>query len=294
MYKLLGPVIGMFLFISNRIIIIFGGEKIKEVPLITEEDVRALIEMSEKEGLLKEEEREMIHSIFDFGETIVKEIMTPRVDLAVLPINTTLEEARKKTVLCGHSRIPVYEKEIDQVIGILYAKDLLRLENGNQVSLREIIRPALFVPETTPLNILLQQFRKEKNHIAIVVDEYGVTVGIITIEDVLEEIVGDIQDEYDKEPPMYEINQDGTITANAKIYLDDLEEILQYVFPEKEVETLGGFVSTLMGTVPSKGEILIHDHLTFKILDADKRKIKRILIKENPPADQEDKDKLSE
>jgi CBS domain containing-hemolysin-like protein len=220
----------------------------------------------------------MIHSIFDFGETIVKEIMTPRVDFCALTLNTNLEEARGKVVHWGHSRIPVYDKELDQITGILYAKDLLKIENGSNTTLREVVRPALYVPETTPLNLLLKKFKKDKNHIAIVVDEYGVTVGLITIEDVLEEIVGDIQDEYDKEPPMYEVRKDGTIVANAKIYLDELEGVLDYQFPEVDVETLGGFVSTLMGSVPQKGETTDHDHLTFKILDADERKIKRIEI----------------
>ncbi|MDX9752558.1 MAG: hemolysin family protein [bacterium] len=282
MYRLLRPFIGMFLFISNRIIHLLGGPTIKEVPLVTEDDFRALVEISGKEGLLEEEEREMIHSIIDFGETLVKEIMTPRVDFQALPLGASLDEARKQAVQCGHSRIPVYQDDLDAIVGILYVKELLKLENGEEKELKDILRKPLFVPETTHVNQLLKKLKLEHNHIAIVVDEYGVTVGLITIEDVLEEIVGDIQDEYDEEPPMHEVLKDGTIAADAKINLDELEEILQTEFPEIEVETLGGFVSTLTGTVPQKGEAVEYDRWTFKIIDADERRIKRILISLKP------------
>lgn len=282
MYRMLRPFIGMFLFISNRIIHLLGGPTIKEVPLVTEDDFRALVEISGKEGLLEEEEREMIHSIIDFGETLVKEIMTPRVDFQALPLGASLDEARKQAVQCGHSRIPVYQDDLDAIVGILYVKELLKLENGEEKELKDILRKPLFVPETTHVNQLLKKLKLEHNHIAIVVDEYGVTVGLITIEDVLEEIVGDIQDEYDEEPPMHEVLKDGTIAADAKINLDELEEILQTEFPEIEVETLGGFVSTLTGTVPQKGEAVEYDRWTFKIIDADERRIKRILISLKP------------
>lgn len=282
MYRLLRPFIGMFLFISNRIIHLLGGPTIKEVPLVTEDDFRALVEISGKEGLLEEEEREMIHSIIDFGETLVKEIMTPRVDFQALPLGASLDEARKQAVQCGHSRIPVYQDDLDAIVGILYVKELLKLENGEEKELKDILRKPLFIPETTHVNQLLKKLKLEHNHIAIVVDEYGVTVGLITIEDVLEEIVGDIQDEYDEEPPMHEVLKDGTIAADAKINLDELEEILQTEFPEIEVETLGGFVSTLTGTVPQKGEAVEYDRWTFKIIDADERRIKRILISLKP------------
>lgn len=287
LYRILKPIIWFFVFISNRIIILLGGPAVKEVPLITEEDMRALIEMSEKEGLLEEEEREMLHSIIDFGDTVVKEIMTPRVDFAALSMNASLEDARKNAIASGHSRIPVYNNEIDEIAGILYVKDLLRIEQDSPLSLKEIIRPAVFIPETTPLNILLRKLRHEKNHIAIVVDEYGVTVGLITIEDVLEVIVGDIQDEYDTEPPMYELQNDGSILADAKIYLNDLEEILKMEFPDKDVETLGGFVSTITGTVPQKGVKIEYENLHFDIIDADERKVLRILITIKPAELQE-------
>ncbi len=279
-YRVLRPLIVVFLFLSSGVIRLFGGPKIKEVPLLTEDDVRALIEMSEREGLLEEEEREMIHSIIDFGETVVKEIMTPRVDFHAISVDIGLEELRKEVIKHGHSRIPVFEQDLDQIVGILYVKDLLRVENNNEESfkLREIIRPPLFIPKTKKVSDLLETFKKEKNHIAIVVDEYGTTSGLVTIEDVLEEIVGDIQDEFDVEVPDYEIEEDGTIIAHAKIDLDVLSELLNVDFPEEDVETLGGFITTLIGDVPKVGEEIDYLNLHFTILDSDERKIEKVKI----------------
>ncbi|RJP23406.1 MAG: HlyC/CorC family transporter [Candidatus Omnitrophota bacterium] len=281
-YRFLRPLIGVFLFLSNGIIRLFGGQTIKEVPLLTENDVRSLIEMSEREGLLEQEEREMIHSIIDFGDTVVKEIMTPRVDFQAISVNIGLEEARKEAVRQGHSRIPVYEQDLDRIIGILYVKDLLRVDSKNEASfnLREIIRTPLFIPKTKKVNDLLETFKKEKNHIAIVVDEYGTTAGLITIEDVLEEIVGDIQDEFDEELPDYERQKDGSIIAHAKIDLDQLSELLHIVFPDEDVETLGGFITTLIGDVPKIGEEVDFLNLHFTILESDERKIEKVKIEQ--------------
>lgn len=279
MWTIMKPVIIIFVVISNAFIRLMGGSKIKEVPLLTEDDVRALIEMGEKEGVLEQEEREMIHSIIDFGDTQVKEIMTPRVDMQAFPVDLDLESARKEAVAFGHSRIPVYEDELDHIVGVLYVKDLLKIMNGDgPQSLRELIRPPLFAPKTKKVSELLDAFKIEKIHMAIVVDEYGLTAGLVTIEDVLEEIVGDIQDEYDQELPEYEIRKDGTIIADAKIDLDILADVLKVEFPEEDVETLGGFISTLMGRVPEVGEETEFQFLRFIVMDSDERRIKRVQI----------------
>ena len=288
MYKCLRPFIGMFVFISNLFIRLMGGPKINEVPLLTESDVRSLIELSEKEGVLEEEEREMIHSIIDFGDTLVKEILTPRVDFQVIPSDLNLEEVRQEALSKGHSRIPVYEDEPDKIIGILYVKDLLMEKNGGEgFDLKAMLRPALFVPRSKKVTDLLETFKKEKTHLAIVVDEYGVTAGLVTIEDVLEEIVGDIQDEYDEESPEYERQKDGSIIAEAKINLDDLVEILEIDFHEDDVETLGGFLFSLFGDVPSVNEKVEYEGYIFTVLEADERRIDRVNIQrlklENDP-----------
>ncbi len=280
MYKILKPLIWFFLIISNTFIKLMGGQAVKEVPLLTEEDVRALIEMSEREGLLEVEEREMIHSIIDFGETLVKEIMTPRVDFVALPVDMPLKEIITTVVDCGHSRIPVYRDELEEIVGILYVKDLLGVDtNGNsEFNLESILRPPLFIPKTKKVSDLLQTFKLQKTHIAIVVDEYGLTGGLVTIEDILEEIVGDIQDEYDVEEPGYEVQEDGSIIADAKVDLDILIEVVNIEFPEKDVETLGGFISSVMGTVPKVDESIEYANYKFTILDSDERKINKVKI----------------
>ncbi|MGC9330019.1 MAG: hemolysin family protein, partial [Candidatus Hinthialibacter sp.] len=291
-YKILRPFISFFVFISNLFISLMGSSKIKEVPLLTEDDVRTLIELSEKEGVLEEEEREMIHSIIDFGDTLVKEIMTPRVDFHVIPVNLTMEEVRREAVSQGHSRIPVYEEDPDQIIGILYVKDLLNEQNGGEhFNLKKMLRPALFVPKSKRVIDLLETFRKEKNHMAIVVDEYGTTAGLVTIEDVLEEIVGDIQDEYDEEPPEYERQEDGSIEADAKINLDILTEILDIEFPEDDVESLGGFMISVLGDVPPVGAQVDYSNHRFTVMDADERRINRVKIEQH--SNQEEKNETA-
>ena len=282
-WTILRPVISVFLFISNNINRLLGAPGVKELPLLTEDDVRLLIEMSEKEGVLEQDEREMIHSIIDFGDTLVKDIMTPRVDFQALPLDLDPAAVRDETVNVGRSRIPVYEEDLDHIAGILYAKDLLKVDLDKGVVLKEIIRPTLFVPKTKKVNELLDTFKQEKNHLAIVVDEYGLTAGLVTIEDVLEEIVGDIQDEYDTETPDYETKEDGTVIADAKIDLDDLTDVFDVEFPEENVETLGGFVSTLLGRVPEIGEEAEFSCLKFKVLDSDERRVKTIEISRVEP-----------
>jgi putative hemolysin len=279
MYRLLKPLIGFFVFIANLFIRLTGAPKIKEVPLLTEDDVRTLIELGEKEGVLEEEEREMIHSIIDFGDTLVKEIMTPRVDFHVIPASLTFDEVRREAVSSGHSRIPVYDEDPDEIIGILYVKDLLKQENENpHFDLRKMLRPVLFIPKTKKVSDLLDTFRHDKTHIAIVVDEYGVTAGLVTIEDVLEEIVGDIQDEYDVEPPEYENQPDGSMLADAKINLNLLTEILDLQFPEDDVESLGGFMIGVLGDVPPVGAIVEYKEFIFTVLESDERRIHRVKI----------------
>ena len=220
----------------------------------------------------------MIHSIFDFGDTMVKEIMTPRVDLLALSVETPFEEILKKVNEWGHSRIPIYEQELDHIVGILYVKDLLRVTHPDKFNLQTFTRTPLFIPKTKKVSDLLQTFKKEKNHMAIVVDEYGLTAGVVTIEDILEEIVGDIQDEYDVEEVGFEWQEDGSIVADAKLDLDILAEELDVEFPEEDVETLGGFISSLAGTVPKVNEEVVHDSLKFVILDSDERKINRVKV----------------
>ena len=257
MMKLLSPLVLLLSRFAKFLVRSFGG-KVRVGPFITEEELKMLVEVGEEVGAIEKEEKEMISGIFEFGETDVKDIMVPRIDMKCIDVNESIEEARKLVLETGHSRIPVYEESIDNIVGILYAKDLLKYLNSGAEkpkSLREIIRPAYFVPETKKLDDLLQEFQRKKVQIAIVVDEYGGTEGMVTLEDVLEEIVGEIKDEYDiaEEEPMEHIDERQAI-VDARMSIHDVNDALDLSLPEEEFDTVGGLVFNTLGRIPSPGD----------------------------------------
>ena len=242
---------------------LFGVEK-HRVQEMTEGEIRALIQIGHERGALELEERKMIHSIFEFGDTIVREVMVPRIDMVTVEKNATYDEILRSIVENGHSRIPVYEEKVDNIIGMIYAKDLLKVANDPAgLRIKELLRPAYFVPEEKKIDDLLHEFQTEKIHIAIAVDEYGGTAGLVTMEDIIEEIVGEIQDEYDSEQPMVRRIDENTIAASGRISIDDLNEWLnRELIPDSDAyETLAGFVYSQLGEVPHKGqEFQFEDH----------------------------------
>ncbi|MGB2824824.1 MAG: hemolysin family protein [Phycisphaerae bacterium] len=233
------------------------------------------------EGAVDAEEVEMIESVMEFGDTHAGEIMTPRTDIFALPIETPWQEACSRIVEAGHTRVPVYEGDIDNIIGMLYAKDFLQLvAQDREVPLRSIMRKPYFVPETKPLDDLLRQFKRRKVHIAVVLDEYGGTAGIATIEDLLEEIVGEISDEYDPDQPeeMKRLN-DRTVEIDARMRIDDLNDALRLELPEDEdYDTVAGFVFAELGYIPKVGEKLESHRARIAVLAADERKITRLRV----------------
>lgn len=247
---------------------------------ITADEIHDFIEASEEEGLVNEEESEMIRSIFSLRTTVVREIMVPRTDMACISAGASVREMLKTIIACGHSRIPVYENTIDNIIGLLYAKDLLKYwgEDQEQVKVRAIVRPPFFIPESKNLEQLLQEFKRKHVHLAIVIDEYGGTSGLITIEDLLEQIVGDIQDEYDREEALFEVNADGSITADARMPVEDLEEYFEIDIERDKFDTIGGLIFHLTGKIPAIGDVIEGAGLHLTILDADERKIKKVCI----------------
>lgn len=247
---------------------------------ITADEIHELIEAGEEEGVVNEEESEMIRSIFSMRSTVVREVMVPRTDMACVSSEATVHELLETIITCGHSRIPVYENTIDNVIGLLYAKDLLKFWGDEQEQLRiqNIMRPPYFIPETKSLEQLLQEFKRKRVHLAIVIDEYGGTSGLITIEDLLEQIVGDIQDEYDHEEALFVINEDGTITADARMPVEDLEKHFEMEIERDKFDTIGGLIFYLTGKIPAKGDLVTGSGLHLTILDADERKIKQVCI----------------
>lgn len=247
---------------------------------ITEEELTDFIEASEEEGLVNEEESEMIRSIISMRTTVVREIMVPRTDMACVPVEGTVGGLLDVIVECGHSRIPVYETTIDNIVGLIYAKDLLACWGASEerLSIRDIMRPPFFIPETKCLEELLQEFKRKRVHLAVVIDEYGGTSGLVTIEDLLEEIVGDIQDEYDSEEALYERNPDGSITADARMPVEELEDLFDLSVERDKFDTLGGLIIQLEGRIPASGEVLTGNGLVMTILDADERRIKRVSV----------------
>jgi CBS domain containing-hemolysin-like protein len=244
------------------------------------------LEQHKTEGVLDEEEQEMIENVLELRSSTADEIMTPRTDIVAAEVNSDLQQVLQIITSGGHTRIPVYEENIDNIVGLIYAKDLLAEIGKDPVdfNLREKMRKVYFVPETKPLRVLLHEFQNQKLHISIVLDEYGGTAGIVTLEDILEELVGEITDEYEETPaePVKKIDEN-TIEADARTYIDDLNDEFELDLPEDEdYETIGGFVFSRLGYIPKANESFDYENLKFTIASAEARKIKRIKIQRVP------------
>jgi putative hemolysin len=244
------------------------------------------LEQHKTEGVLDEEEQEMIENVLELSNSTADEIMTPRTDIIAVELNADLQKVLDTIAEAGHTRVPVYEDNIDNIVGMVYAKDLLPEigKNPADFKLRDKIRKAYFVPETKPLRKLLHEFQNQKLHIAVVLDEYGGTAGIVTLEDILEELVGEIADEYEETPtqPAKRIDEN-TIEADARTSVDDLNDEFELGLPEEDdYETIGGFVFSQLGYIPKTGETFNYKDVKFEITSAEARKIRRIKIRKIP------------
>jgi putative hemolysin len=278
----LAAVLVPVLWLVNRALQVAGpvpGDGSGEGLLMREQELRMMVDVGAEEGLIDLGEKEMITGIFELGETIVREVMVPRIDIITIEANTPLREALEVVVKCGHSRIPVYEETIDNIVGVLYAKDLLRCQlDGSDRSLREMLRPAYFIPESKRVDELLQELQHRRVHIAIVVDEYGGTAGIVTIEDLLEEIVGEIQDEYDTEEPLSETISEREVIFDARVNLDDVNDELGLDLPTEYSDTLGGLIYSQLGRVATVGDEVHIDGARLVVLSVTGRRIKKVKI----------------
>jgi putative hemolysin len=255
-----------------------------------DEDLTVAMQAEDEQGLLEEEEREMIHSIFELGETQVKEVMIPRIDMTCVDSRHSPEQALDAIVKSGHSRIPVFKEKIDHIVGLLYAKDLLKPLKEGQKDFRilDLVREVFFVPETKKVSELLREFQARRMHLAVVVDEYGGTAGLVTLEDILEEIVGEIRDEYDVEEDLIKVLDERTAEVLAKINLHDLNEELGLELPDEEFDTLGGFVYHLAGEVPEMGTRWSHGNIDFTVLDVRGQRIAKVRVEKT------DRDELAQ
>jgi putative hemolysin len=280
---LAAPLVKLIVQVSNVIAAPLGGAARAGMGLITEEEIKTVVDAGEEGGVIEEDEKEMIYSIFDFGDKLAREVMVPRIDLVAIDAATPLAQVADMVIKATHSRVPVYQDTIDNIVGVLYAKDLLRVLRAGDLAapLVQIVRPAYFVPEAKPASDLLQELQERHVHMAIVVDEYGGVAGLVTIEDILEEIVGDIQDEYDTgEEPLYRQEADGAYVFDARANLDDVSQVLAVTFPPDEsFDTLGGFLFAQLGKVPAAGEQLQFGGLSIQVLNVSGRRIGKVRVR---------------
>ena len=245
---------------------------------LSEDGLRFLLNATGEESVIEQEEKEMIASIFEFSDKLVREVMVPRIDVVAVPVEMPIPEILDIILKVGHSRVPVYKNSVDNIIGVLYAKDLLRfLRDGRtDVPLAKVLRPAYFIPESKKVDELLQELQQRKVHIAIVVDEYGGTAGLVTIEDLLEEIVGEIQDEYDAEEPTVEELSTHEYLFDARVPLDEANKLLGVELPDEGGDTLGGFIYSQLGKVPMVGDRVEFENVTIQVLSVIGRRIKQV------------------
>jgi CBS domain containing-hemolysin-like protein len=250
----------------------------EESIFLSEDGLRFLLNVTEEETVIEEDEKELIASVFEFGDKLVREVMVPRIDVASVPVDMPMLSVLDVILKAGHSRIPVYNTSVDNVVGVLYAKDLLRyLRDGRtDVPLGKILRLAYFVPESKKVDELLGELQQRKVHMAIVVDEYGGTAGIVTIEDLLEEIVGEIQDEYDAEEPQVEAVADDEFLFDARVPLDEVNKLLKVELPAEGGDTLGGFIYSQLGKVPAVGDTIEHENVVIEVVSVAGRRIKQV------------------
>jgi CBS domain containing-hemolysin-like protein len=268
------------------------GEHAEKVTLsVTDASLRDWVEQDLPESTLDQGERQMIYSIFQFSETMTKEIMVPRMDVQAMDVNTSIRQARQDFIESGHSRVPIYDDSIDNVIGLLYAKDLLAIVDGDDTiaNQRHLIRPAYFVPEAKKVDELLTEMQGRGVHMALVVDEYGGVVGVVTLEDIMEEIVGEIRDEYDEgEDSLYEELPDGGYIIQGKAAIDEVNEITGLNLSDEYADTLGGFIYSHLGRVPQLGESLRVDNFIFTVEEVEARRILKVKVQAIPENDLDD------
>jgi putative hemolysin len=254
---------------------------------LSEDGLRFLLQASREESVIEDEEKEMIASIFEFSDKLVREVMVPRIDVAAVEIEAPMLQALDIILRAGHSRLPVYRNSIDNVQGVLYAKDLLKYlrDARTDTPLAKVVRPAYFIPESKKVDELLQELQRRRVHIAVVVDEYGGTAGLVTIEDLLEEIVGEIQDEYDAEEPTVEAVNTNEYLFDARVPLDEVNKLLGVDLPSEGGDTLGGFIYSQLGKVPALGDRIEFGNAVIEVLSISGRRIKQVRATVTLPED---------
>lgn len=284
--KLVSPLVSLYVNLQGT-----GGMVQRNLGSVTEDELKAWVEVGQPEGGLEPDERKMIYSIFQFGDTLCREIMVPRIEVLALDVNTPLNTAINQLVESGHSRAPVYEDVIDNVVGLLYAKDLLKLHTGpaDKQTIRKFLRPAYFVPESKKVDELLAEMQAKGVHLAVVVDEYGGMAGLVTLEDIVEEIVGEIRDEYDQsEELLVQKITDEEFVFLGRVSLDDFNDALDTDLETDQTDTLGGYFYSQEGRVPVEGDALYFDGWRLTVEEVHGRRVGRIRAVKMEKPDEED------
>ena len=285
--RVLGPFSRLLIALTNAVT---PGKGFRDGPFESESELRDLVDMARDHALIEAEEREMLHSVFELGDTLAREVMVPRTDMVSIDDDRTARAAMSLFLRSGFSRIPVLGKDVDDVVGLLYLKDVMRRLNADPdagtLPVTELMRPMVFVPESKPVDDLLREMQLDHAHFAVVVDEYGGTAGLVTIEDILEEIVGEITDEYDREAPEVENLDDGRVRVAATMHVDDLAELFEVALEEAEVDTVGGLIAKELGRVPILGSTceVAGLRLTAERMSGRRHRIATVIVERVEPA----------
>ncbi|MGD8376796.1 MAG: hemolysin family protein [Acidobacteriota bacterium] len=249
-----------------------------------DEEIEAFIDVGEQEGLLEEGEGSLIRGVLDFGDRVVREVMTPRTAVVAVEDAATVEQLRELVVREKHSRLPVYRGSLDEIVGVVFVRDLMEVLGSvsPETSIRQLVRPAFFVPETKRISVLLRELQRRRTHLAIIVDEYGGTAGLVTIEDLVEEIVGEIQDEHEPLEEAIRVGDDGALEVTGDADIERVAEALDMDLEDEEYETVAGFVFSTLGRVPRRGESFVRDGVAVEVLDADRRRVHRVRMRRQP------------
>lgn len=273
------PFVAVFTIISSVFIRLFGGDPKATEPFITEEELKTMVGVSEEEGVLEDVEKEMIFNVFDFADLQVKDVMVQRVDVTAVEVNDSYEDLLKIIKEDQYSRIPVYDDTIDDIVGILNVKDLIiEGDKGKEFKVTEYMREPLYTFEFKKITELFNEMKKTRNHMAVVLDEYGGTVGIVTIEDLVEEIVGDIQDEYDKERDMIEVIKEDEYVVEGSARLDDVSDLIGVNMESEEFDSVGGLIIGALGRIPENNEEVVIDRIKFVVEEVEKNRIMKVRI----------------
>ena len=284
--KIVSPLVALLVLLTKAISKPFGIDPTR-TPELSAAEIRLIVEQGSQQGVLEAEEEQMISAVMSLSDSKLHEVMVPRIDIVAIDQEATFDEAVEVVLKEGHSRTPLYRESVDHIVGILYAKDLLRLiaAGGTRPRLRDIMRPALFVPESQSVDDLLHELQRRKVHMAVVLDEYGGTAGLVTIEDLLEEIVGEIQDEFDEEEPMKVEIGPGEVILDGRAAIDDLTELVEPALEledDEEYDTLGGFVYHRIGRVPVVGDAVVIEPFLITVIKVSGRRVGKVRVRWTP------------